>query len=58
MCRYTEGGKPMSDGDKVRLAFDLLENADVMQRFQHEVWIEVDREMWEAFNSDKEEAEQ
>ena len=48
----------MSDWDKVRLAFDLLENADVMQRFQHEVWIEVDREMWEAFNSDKEGAEQ
>lgn len=48
----------MSDGDKIRLAFDLLESASVMQRFQDQVWIEVDREMWEAFNSDKEGANQ
>jgi hypothetical protein len=41
----------MSDWDKVRLAFDLLESANVMQRFEDCIWIEVDREMWEAFNN-------
>lgn len=44
----------MSDGGKVKLAFDILESASVMQRFQDQVWIEVDREMWEAFNSEEE----
>jgi len=48
----------MTDGYKVGLAFDLLENANVMQRFEDCIWIEVDREMWEAFKSHEEEANQ
>jgi hypothetical protein len=45
----------MSAWDRVGLAFDLLENANVMQRFEDCIWVEVDREMWEAFKSLEEE---
>ena len=45
----------MTDFEKIELAFDLLEDAEVMQEFDDSVWIKVDREMWEQFNaSDKE----
>jgi hypothetical protein len=44
----------MSDWDKVELAFDLLEDAEVMQEFDNYLWIQVDREFWEAFFSDGE----
>lgn len=42
----------MSDWEKVKLAFDLLENAEVMEEFNEYLWIKVDREMWEAFIGD------
>jgi hypothetical protein len=45
----------MNDWDKVSLAFDMLENADVMQEFDHTLWIQVDRDMWEAFHAVEEE---
>jgi hypothetical protein len=48
----------MSAWDRVGLAFDLLENANVMQRFEDCIWVEVDREMWEAFKSLEEEDEE
>ena len=41
----------MTDFEKVELAFDILENAEVMQVFDDDVWIKVDREMWNEFNS-------
>ena len=45
----------MTDFEKIELAFDLLEDAEVMQEFDDSVWIKVDREMWEQFNArDKE----
>lgn len=34
----------------VELAFDILEDAEVMQVFDDEVWIKVDRAMWNEFN--------
>jgi hypothetical protein len=40
----------MTDFEKIELAFDLLEDAEVMQVFDDEVWIKVDREMWNEFN--------
>lgn len=41
----------MTDRDRVTLAFDMLEDAEVMQEFDDSVWIKVDRELWEAFNA-------
>lgn len=40
----------MTDFEKIELAFDLLEYAEVMQVFDDDVWIKVDREMWNEFN--------
>ena len=39
----------LNDWDKVALAFDILENAEVMQEFDTNLWIQVDRDLWEAF---------
>jgi hypothetical protein len=41
----------MSDWEKVKLAFDLLEDAEVMHEFGDSLWIKVDREFWEAFHT-------
>jgi len=40
----------MTDEEKVTLAFDMLEDAEVMQVFDNEVWVKLDREMWNEFN--------
>ena len=40
----------MTDFEKVELAFDMLEDAEVMQVFDNEVWVKLDREMWNEFN--------
>jgi len=45
----------MTDFEKIELAFDLLEDAEVMQEFDDSVWIKVDRKMWEQFNASDEE---
>ena len=39
----------MTDWDKVSLAFDVLECADVMEEFEEHVWLRVDRDLWEQF---------
>ena len=39
----------MSDWDKVSLAFDLLDGADVMEQFEDCVWLRVDAELWQQF---------
>lgn len=44
----------MSDWEKVKLAFDILENAEVMEEFEDYLWVRVNRYDWEAFNSDEE----
>lgn len=46
----------MTDWDKVSLAFDILENADVMHEFDDSVWVRVDREAWEALHEQGEAA--
>jgi hypothetical protein len=49
----------MTDQEKVTLAFDILEDAEVMQVFDDCVWVKLDREMWNEFNgiADEEEEE-
>jgi hypothetical protein len=39
----------MTDQEKVTLAFDILEDAEVMQEFDDEVWIKIDKELWYQF---------
>ena len=41
----------MNDSERIELAFDLLEDAEVMQVFDDSVWIKVDRETWEEFQN-------
>jgi hypothetical protein len=45
----------MTDFERIEMAFDLLEDAEVMQVFDDDVWIKVDREMWEQFNASDDE---
>ena len=42
----------MNDWDRVALAFDVLENAEVMEEFEDCLWIRVDREDWEALKQE------
>lgn len=37
----------MNDFEKAELAFELIQDAEVMQVFENTVWIQVDREAWE-----------
>lgn len=39
----------MSDSELVGLAFDLLEDADVIEVFSDSVFLKVDRELWDQF---------
>ena len=41
----------MNDWDVVELAFDILEDADVVEEFEDTVWLKVDRGLWEKFAS-------
>ena len=42
----------MNDREIVELAFDLLDEAEVMQEFDDTVWICVSKEDWEKFNAE------
>ena len=42
----------MNDFEKIELAFDMLEDAEVMQEFDDCVWVKIDREMWNEFNKE------
>ena len=42
----------MTDWDRVALAFDVLENADVMEEFEDYLWIKVNRYDWEALKQE------
>ena len=46
----------MTDGEKMSLAFDILVSAHVLGEFDNNIWVSIDRESWEAFFSDEEEA--
>ena len=48
----------MTDFERIEMAFDILEDAEVMQEFDDEVWIKVDKEMWNEFNGNTEEDKQ
>jgi hypothetical protein len=39
----------MNDWEVVELAFDILNDADVVEEFEDSVWLKVDRELWEKF---------
>lgn len=39
----------MSDWDKVALAFDILEGAEMVYEFEDRILIAVDGEMWRDF---------
>jgi hypothetical protein len=41
----------MTDQEKITLAFDILEDAEVMQEFEDSIWLKVDKELWEEFIS-------
>lgn len=44
----------MTDFEKTELAFDILENAEVMQEYDDCLWIKVDRQDWQAFFGNEE----
>ena len=39
----------LDDREYTELVFDLLADADVMQEFEDDVWLKVDKGMWEMF---------
>lgn len=42
----------MTDRELVELAFDLLDESEVVQEFDDSVWIRVSKEDWETFNAE------
>ena len=38
----------MDDYEKVEMALDILETAEVVQEFEDSVWVKIDRADWEA----------
>lgn len=40
----------MTDRELVELAFDLLDEAEVIEEFDDSVFIKINREDWETFN--------
>jgi len=41
----------MTDFEKIELAFDMLEDAEVMQEFDDCVWVKIDKGLWDEFNA-------
>ena len=44
------GRSEMTDWEKLELAFDILESAEVMHEFDDCLWISVDKEMYLQLN--------
>lgn len=42
----------MTDWERLAIAFDVLENAEVMEEFEDCLWIRVDREDWERLKEE------
>ena len=42
----------MNDYEKVEMALDILENAEVIQEFEDHVWLKVSKEDWEWFKEE------
>jgi hypothetical protein len=45
----------MNDYEKVEMALNILEMAEVIQEFEDSVWVKIDRADWEALWSQSEE---
>jgi len=41
----------MEDTELVELAFDILEDTDVIEEFETTVWLKVEREIWEKLKN-------
>jgi hypothetical protein len=39
----------MNDFEKIELAFDILESADVIEEFSDSIWVKVDIDLWNKF---------
>jgi hypothetical protein len=39
----------MNDFEKVSLAFDILNDADIVEEFEDTLFIKVDKQMWNEF---------
>lgn len=39
----------MNDYEKVEVALDILESAEVVQEFEDHVWLKISKEDWERF---------
>jgi hypothetical protein len=44
----------MNDFEKVSLAFDILNDADIVEEFEDTLFIKVDKQMWNEFWDTKE----
>lgn len=42
----------MNDYEKVEVALDILESAELVQEFDDTVWIKISKEDWERFCSE------
>jgi hypothetical protein len=42
---------------RAKLALDILNDADVMQEFDDEVWVQIDKDSWKEFNGDTDDEE-
>jgi hypothetical protein len=42
----------MNDYEKVEMALDILENAEVIQEFEDTVWLKIPKEDWEWFKEE------
>jgi len=42
---------------RAKLALDILNDADVMQEFDDEVWVQIDKDSWNEFNGNTDDEE-
>lgn len=40
----------MTDMEKIELAFDILEDADIVEEFEDTLFIRIDKQMWNDFH--------
>ena len=45
----------MNDFEQIELAFDILEDAEVMHDFDDRVWISIDKDLWDQFQKENHE---
>jgi len=47
-----------SDWKAVELSFDLLEGAEIVQEFEDDVWLKVDKATWYEFIGNREQSKE